>query len=70
MRLHFLPSLLHSESTVVQILEGLKGEGNQLIAKTRIESLAKQFLLVSIIGDVTRSVTRETVKLPTIGTDI
>ena len=54
----------------MQILEGLKCERNQLIAELWVKSLAEQFLLVHIIGHVTRSVTSKTVEFTPIGTNV
>src|SRR5664279_4837803 len=68
--LHFFPSLLHSESLVVQLLEGEELERQQLIAKARTHSLTETLLPVSITCHVPWGVTSQAVELTAISCNI
>ena len=62
--------MLKSNSLIVQLLEGLELERQHLITECRIEALAEQFLLILIIGNITRSIASQTGELVPISLDI
>src|SRR5664279_2813653 len=68
--LHFFPSLLHSESLVVQLLEGEELERQHLIAKARTHSLTEMLLPVSITCHVPWGVTSQAIELAAISSNI
>src|SRR5664279_6096494 len=68
--LHLLLSLLHSESLVIQLLEGEELERQHLIAKARTHSLAETLLPISITCHVPRGVTSQAVELTAISCNI
>src|SRR4051812_41494378 len=67
---HVLPSMLQSKSLIVQVLEILKLEGQQLIAKCRVESLKELLLLIFIIGHIPGCITSQASELTPTGFNI